>query len=291
MPPARTRAPLPRITDPYWPWEEPENDSEIMAVEKVRVAHNSESVDSKKYTVKKAASSNSAKAEAAQRKYEVEELRYERIYGKFVPDAANAAWFRRKAPRVDELLVARAAAVDATSHDEPCMQRYLTLATEFETDFGHQFSAKDGTDHHFDRMAFHAAQANGLKVIYGDDDVKIAEIITKPVVFDIHNPYPECHPRRGDFDSKLRKLSALCRSIDNAPAPLPTANGVVPFCIVNELAQSSCLAEQRHGYYDALYVKEQIYKLYGHHWEEINDYVGEKRENPYTPFVLRAPLW
>ncbi|KAJ7083520.1 hypothetical protein C8R43DRAFT_1142703 [Mycena crocata] len=148
MPPARTRAPLPRITDPYWPWEEPENDSEIMAVEKVRVAHNSRVCRLKKI-YEKAASSNSAKAEAAQRKYEVEELRYERIYGNAL--GSMNCWWQGRRQLMPPVMMSRACS------------GYLTLATEFETDFGHQFSAKDGTDHHFDRMAFHAAQANGSK--------------------------------------------------------------------------------------------------------------------------------
>ncbi|KAJ7119274.1 hypothetical protein C8R43DRAFT_960203 [Mycena crocata] len=212
--------------------------------------------------------------------YETQKIKYEDSFGKFVPDSENAAWFARKAPRAEELRVARLAAMDATDHDDPAMALALDLGEKFEEDFGQAFS--DDLNFHFERFASHAASARCLHFVHGDDVTKWAARAEQPVTFDICNPYPEGHHRRGDFDNKLRKLKALADEDAHGHAPHgdepPTPpSGVVTFRIVNP--------------YAAEYNRQRIQRMTLYHWEDVWDSVGEKRENPHSPFVRRYPLW
>ncbi|KAJ7108363.1 hypothetical protein C8R43DRAFT_962907 [Mycena crocata] len=197
--------------------------------------------------------------------YETQKIKYEDSFGKFVPDSENAAWFARKAPRAEELRVARLAAMDATDHDDPAMALALDLGEKFEEDFGQAF---------FDDLNFHFERA--LLALRARDDVtKWAARAEQPVTFDICNPYPEGHHRRGDFDNKLRKLKALADEDAHGHAPHgdepPTPpSGVVTFPEYN---------------------RQRIQRMTLYHWEECVDSVGEKRGNPHSPFVRRYPLW
>lgn len=75
--------------------------------------------------------------------------RYEDAYGKFVPDAQNAAWFAKKAPRVAELALVRVKAgkplvapssastmlmpvpAEQDRYDHPDMVMYLNAGLSF----------------------------------------------------------------------------------------------------------------------------------------------------------------
>ncbi|KAJ7159326.1 hypothetical protein C8R43DRAFT_1124539 [Mycena crocata] len=202
--------PLPRITDPYAPPEDPEDVAETMeelrSEEANRVIQNA-MVALLKQLYEKASTADAEDADIYLDAYETQKIKYEDSFGKFVPDSENAAWFARKAPRAEELRVARLAAMDATDHDDPAMALALDLGEKFEEDFGQAFS--DDLNFHFERFASHAASARCLHFVHGDDVTKWAARAEQPVTFDICNPYPEGHHRRGDFDNKLRKLKAL----------------------------------------------------------------------------------
>ncbi|KAJ7673925.1 hypothetical protein DFH06DRAFT_1123585 [Mycena polygramma] len=119
-----------------------------------------------------------------------------------IPKAASA---RKTAPRarVAEMLRAWEAAVPKDRHDDPEMEIYLAAVAEaFEADFGYSYSAGDGWDPHFKRMAFHASVAQDLRRRFDNDAEKIATEISKPFVCTIHNPFPEGDPRREDLETE-----------------------------------------------------------------------------------------
>ena len=170
---------------------------------------------------------------------------YERLYGKFVPDAQNAQWFARQAPRVAELRLARenAAGWSTLSHQGRwnlttsvysggrLLRRpsngvvfigwYVTfsavgflvdangvflIARAFEEDFGHPFSAPDGLNEHFARMESHRSTAEELATLYDNDAEKIAAVTSQPLTFHVYNPYAENDQRRADLDVKRTSL-------------------------------------------------------------------------------------
>ncbi|KAJ7147942.1 hypothetical protein C8R43DRAFT_952951 [Mycena crocata] len=295
--------PLPRITDPYAPPEDPEDIAETMeelrSEEANRVIQNATVALLKQLygPTEKASTADAEDADIYLDAYETRKIKYEDSFGKFVPDAENAAWFARKAPRAEELRVARMAAMDATDHDDPAMALALDLGEKFEEDFGQAFS--DDLNFHFERFASHAASARCLHFVHGDDVTKWAARAEQPVTFDICNPYPEGHHRRGDFDNKLA-ASTVCTDEDahgHAPhgdEPPTPPSGVVTFRIVNPYAGRSggvSASEVLRGFYDAEYSRQRIQRMTLYHWEDVWDSVGEKRENPHSPFVRRYPLW
>ncbi|KAJ7182225.1 hypothetical protein C8R43DRAFT_940374 [Mycena crocata] len=291
--------PLPRITDPYAPPEDPEDIAETMeelrSEEANRVIQNATvALLQQLYgPTEKASTADAEDADIYLDAYETRKIKYEDSFGKFVPDAENTAWFARKAPR----RVARMAAMDATDHDDPAMALALDLGEKFEEDFGQAFS--DDLNFHFERFASHAASARCLHFVHGDDVTKWAARAEQPVTFDICNPYPEGHHRRGDFDNKLA-ASTVCTDEDahgHAPhgdEPPTPPSGVVTFRIVNPYAGRSggvSASEVLCGFYDAEYSRQRIQRMTLYHWEDVWDSVGEKRENPHSPFVRWYPLW
>ncbi|KAJ7149088.1 hypothetical protein C8R43DRAFT_1128848 [Mycena crocata] len=280
---------------------------ELRSEEANRVIQNA-TVALLKQLYEKASTADAEDADIYLDAYETRKIKYEDSFGKFVPDAENAAWFASQSAsgRGTEggtdggkykLLTNTRCAVDATDHDDPAMALALDLGEKFEEDFGQAFS--DDLNFHFERFASHAASARCLHFVHGDDVTKWAARAEQPVTFDICNPYPEGHHRRGDFDNKLRKLKALADEDAHGHAPHgdepPTPpSGVVTFRIVNPYAGRSggvSASEVLRGFYDAEYSRQRIQRMTLYHWEDVWDSVGEKRENPHSPFVRRYPLW
>ncbi|KAJ7121810.1 hypothetical protein C8R43DRAFT_959588 [Mycena crocata] len=262
--------PLPRITDPYAPPEDPEDIAETM--EELRSEEANRVIQNATVALLKQLYGPTEKASTA--------------------DAEDADIYldayETRTPRAEELRVARMAAMDATDHDDPAMALALDLGEKFEEDFGQAFS--DDLNFHFERFASHAASARCLHFVHGDDVTKWAARAEQPVTFDICNPYPEGHHRRGDFDNKLRKLKALADEDAHGHAPHgdepPTPpSGVVTFRIVNPYAGRSggvSASEVLRGFYDAEYSRQRIQRMTLYHWEDVWDSVGEKRENPHS---------
>ncbi|KAJ7503601.1 hypothetical protein B0H11DRAFT_2222227 [Mycena galericulata] len=208
---------------------------------------------------------------------------YQDIFGRFVPDSENAAWFAKINPRIEQMLVARQTAANIERHDHPDMVEYFAAARAFENDFGHPFiahDADDGLDKHFKRMAFQAATAAELQEL---GDAWTSKVISEPLTFTLKNPYPEGDQRRLDFDVKLRLFK---RTLEGEAAVEELPSNVLadfPFSLRVTDLQS---------YYDAVYTQHKLFCKEIHHWEYFNDDIGEKRDGRgLTPFPPRPPLW
>ncbi|KAJ7488483.1 hypothetical protein B0H11DRAFT_1912975 [Mycena galericulata] len=207
---------------------------------------------------------------------------YQDIFGRFVPDSENAAWFAKINPRIEQMLVARQTAANIDRHDHADMVKYFAAARAFEDDFGHPFTAHDaddGLDEHFKRMAFQTSTAAKLQEL---GDAWTSKVISEPLTFTLKNPYPEGDQRRLDFDVKLRLFKRTLEgeaAVDELPsnvlADFPFSLGVTDL----------------QSYYDAVYTQHKLFCKEIHHWEYFNDDIGEKRDGRgLTPFPLRPPL-
>ncbi|KAJ7018655.1 hypothetical protein C8F04DRAFT_1198695 [Mycena alexandri] len=291
--------PLPRITDPYAPRENPPTAAEILEQEEDRVAHNARICALRKRhsaafyaAVKLHASIPNARVrfeatEETLAEVETETILYERLYGKFIPDTENPAWFARKAPRIAELTLLRqkAAREVPLRYDHPDMVCYLAAANAlaedtFEEDFGHPFSLSDGLDIEFDRMASHRSSAAWLLKTFSDDPVGLATYASNPFVFQVNNPYPEDDTRRERFDLMLRQLKLLVEGPrDSETLPANVVNSF-PFSLTNPWQH---LEDWRLcGYYDACFIEEKISNLALYHWEALHDRLCILM-NPQTP--------
>ncbi|KAJ7655318.1 hypothetical protein DFH06DRAFT_1133179, partial [Mycena polygramma] len=147
---------------------------------------------------------------------------YEKLYGKFVADAENRAWFARKKPRMEELMKLRQVAAR-----EGLRGRLRPRIC------GH-----DGLDEHFKEMASHAHSAARLRERNSNNVESMVAEAARPLSFEVSNPYPVGHPRRGDFDDWLRDRAS---SLLDAPllAALPaTVIDPFPFTVRNPYANS-----------------------------------------------------
>ncbi|KAJ7238316.1 hypothetical protein B0H12DRAFT_1075306 [Mycena haematopus] len=299
MAPSRTVVTLPRIipriTDPY---SGDNGYAPILSVEAARVAHNQE-VCRLREAYEKAKERNSSIVNERDRweanrkfmkRYYTSESSYEDMFGKFVPDSENAAWFAKINPRIAELLIARESLANVDRHDHPDMVKYLAAAKAFEEDFGHAFTAHDaadGLDEHFNRMAFHAWVAQDLASKCAGDTDKLGQILSAPLNFVVYNPYradefcSEFNDK--DFDMKLREIKRKLEG-DAAVEKLPST-------VLQNFPFSLSFTDLQ-GYYDARYTEEQLFEMSVHHAEELSGDVGGKRENrTSTPLPRRPPLW
>ncbi|KAJ6499883.1 hypothetical protein DFH09DRAFT_1102808 [Mycena vulgaris] len=225
--------------------------------------------------------------------YELELARYQEAFGKFVPDAENAAWFARKGPRIAELAAARAAAAQINHHDHPAMVVYLAAEKAFELDFGHQFSSSDGLDEHFQQMAFHARTAEALATRFNDDTQEIAATASEPLVFYIYNPYPAGDARRTRFALEIRRYA---RELDPPAEPGAAEGTTIGFSITNCFAKSPekslySLQRRLQQYYKCVYTKHLLVTVAEDHRDDYEDMVYENRENPHSPYVPPTMLW
>ncbi|KAJ7710873.1 hypothetical protein B0H17DRAFT_1173649 [Mycena rosella] len=266
--------PLPRITDPYHPDFYDITHSVQVAQEKARVRANKEVCKLRKaYVVvdrqdvpEKAWALNAKEIVSAHLRGEADwdaQLPYERAlacyqeeYGKFVPDAENAAWFARKAPRIIALQAARAAA-----------------PRQFEIDVGHAFSSDDGADEHFKEMAFHAGAAEDLASSCGSDPQQMVAAASEPLIFTVYNVYPQHDPRHARFDTEMRRYAL---TLEPTPTPSATVGNEIPFRIDNSFANSPA---------------DLMFQIECGHADDYRDLVQEKRENPHSPYVPAPALW
>ncbi|KAJ7602058.1 hypothetical protein DFH06DRAFT_1351743 [Mycena polygramma] len=291
---------LPRITDPYAPREALETGaqtaSEKREEEKLRVTANRRIVRLQKQHEKAVAGNLSIANEAAREQANLPTFmaqrlavqEYEKLYGKFVADAENRAWFARKKPRMEELMKLRQVAEDIDRHDNIAMVVYLQRARAFEEDFGHEFCGHDGLDEHFKEMASHAHSAARLRERNSNNVEAMVAEAARPLSFEVSNPYPVGHPRRGDFDDWLRDRAS---SLLDAPllAALPaTVIDPFPFTVRNPYANSRRVLA---GHYKLVYLRNMIQTTGLYHWEAANGCPGEGRGNTHTPFVPRPRLW
>ncbi|KAJ7682334.1 hypothetical protein DFH06DRAFT_1119600 [Mycena polygramma] len=153
--------------------------------------------------------------------------------------------------RVSQLLAAREAAgkpylLPADRHDEPEMVRCLELEKAFEADFGFPFSSEDGWDPHFKRMTFHALVAETLCHRFNNDASKIAVEFSKPLIFNVQNPYLDGDARQLNLEMELRRSKLMYEGAD-AVDSLPLAiNTQFPFRL--RLPCTACWGPA--GYYD-----------------------------------------
>ncbi|KAJ7715337.1 hypothetical protein B0H16DRAFT_1477494 [Mycena metata] len=299
-----------RRIDPYAPRESPPTPAEILEQEEDRLAHNARICALRKYAaVKLHASITNARArfeatEETLAEVETQTILYEQLYGKFIPDAQNPAWFARKAARIADLVLLRQKATRGVPlrYDHPDMVRYLTAGASelylgsfyvanalaedaFEEDFGHPFSHSDGLDIEFDRMASHRSSAAWLFKTFSDDPVGLATYASKPLVFQIDNPYPEDNTRRKRFDLMLRQLKLLVEG-PRGSETLP-ANVVDPFPFSLTNPWQNLEQWRLCGYYDACFIREKISNLALYHWEALHDQLSVLM-NPQTPPTAEA---
>ncbi|KAJ6575941.1 hypothetical protein DFH09DRAFT_1453522 [Mycena vulgaris] len=310
--------PLPRITDPYAPpydWgdypailedrtcgEQVEREAEgdipaagqgkptafQMQQERGRILLNAKVCKLRKRYERTKAANASVENASDRADANWDDWHYKRLYGKFVPDGENAAWFARKTPRIAELMIlrARAAAAAGDRHDDPDMIIYLDAAKLFETDFGHHFSCDDGLNCYFNCMAYTTLMAAALASECNHDAEAIAAVASEPVSFDVINPYPVGDERRDWFDTKMRGITlALHR-----PGELPLdVNEIFAFCLANGYAGQGELELREH--YRLLYIKHLIRVLESNHSDTYGDLVEEKREFPRSSWIEQPPLW
>ncbi|KAJ6524119.1 hypothetical protein DFH09DRAFT_1329645 [Mycena vulgaris] len=293
---------LPRITDPYHPdYCTPTHELQQLREEE-RVQRNALVCKLGK-AHKRAKKANAKKITHphlrdltdwdTQGPYELELARYQEAFGKFVPDAENAAWFARKGPRIAELAAARAAAAQINHHDHPAMVVYLAAEKAFELDFGHQFSSSDGLDEHFQQMAFHARTAEALATRFNDDTQEIAATASEPLVFYIYNPYPAGDARRTRFALEIRRYA---RELDPPAEPGAAEGTTIGFSITNCFAKSPekslySLQRRLQQYYKCVYTKHLLVTVAEDHRDDYEDMVYENRENPHSPYVPPTMLW
>ncbi|KAJ7631450.1 hypothetical protein DFH06DRAFT_1140682 [Mycena polygramma] len=176
--------------------------------------------------------------------------------------------------RVSQLLAAREAAgkphlcaryqtiyfhpVPADRHDEPEMVRYLELEKAFEADFGFPFSSEDGWDPHFKRMTFHALVAENLRHRFNNDTSKIAAEFSKPLIFNVQNPYLDGDARQLNLEMELRRNKLMYEGAD-AVDSLPLAiNTQFPFRL--RFPCSACWGPA--GYYDVYWFQQPVNRKY-----------------------------
>ncbi|KAJ7437711.1 hypothetical protein FB451DRAFT_1193105 [Mycena latifolia] len=217
---------LPRITNPYAPPRPFIESAELEEEEPERILHNRKV---QRLLKRHALTLVSDKAKEANASIACERDRdeanwktwvpyddaledYENKYGKFVPDAENAAWFARKEPQVAELMVLRHRAGKVRRHDHPDMLAYFAAAHVFEDDFGHAFSCGDGLDDHFKQMESHTITAHALKTYYTAEEVE--EVLSTPLEFTIRNPYYDDDLKRNRFDAICVWIRDLLEEIE-----------------------------------------------------------------------------
>ncbi|KAJ7642827.1 hypothetical protein B0H17DRAFT_1216368 [Mycena rosella] len=295
--PVRVPSPLPRITDPYhWMYDSLLYPAELVRQESGRIASNAEVCRLLKLHVKakRANAKNIPNRDLREREgwdtqllYEREKSAYEDEYGKFVPDAENAAWFARKAPRVVLLKAARAAAVELNNHDDPLMAAYLALAQEFEADFGHAFSSQDGWDEHFKQMAFHASTAEALAARFDNDVEQIAAAASQPVKFTVYNPYGPDDTNYLRFNNEMRRHAL---TLDPAATSPPSEGKEIVFLIANCFAD--CPERRLRQHYKCAYIKYLLQRTAWDHSNDLNDTIQESRgANSASPFTGLRLLW
>ncbi|KAJ7615720.1 hypothetical protein DFH06DRAFT_1145760 [Mycena polygramma] len=170
--------------------------------------------------------------------------------------------------RISQLLAAREAAgkpylLPADRHDEPEMVRYLELEKAFEADFGFPFSSEDGWDPHFKRMTFHALVAENLCHRFNNDASKIAAEFSKPLIFNVQNPYLDGDARQLNLEMELRRSKLMYEGAD-AVDSLPLAiNTQFPFRL--RLPCTACWGPAGYydGYWAAIMVRDMLQQL-GH---------------------------
>ncbi|KAJ7496474.1 hypothetical protein FB451DRAFT_1162623 [Mycena latifolia] len=205
---------------------------------------------------------------------------YENKYGKFVPDAENAAWFARKEPRVAELMVLRHHAGKVRRHDHPDMLAYFAAAHVFEDDFGHAFLCGDGLDDHFKQMESHTITAHALKTYYTAEEVE--EVLSTPLEFTIRNPYYDDDLKRNRFDAIFEEIAASSQdSCHHFSLRMLDGDADAPDWHEWRLEQ----------HYKRVWIRDLLEEIERHHFEAWSDMVGEKRFNVRLPFVKRPSLW
>ncbi|KAJ6545759.1 hypothetical protein B0H19DRAFT_1076020 [Mycena capillaripes] len=273
---------LPRITEPYSGDHGYEpflgSFASVLSVEAARAAHNKEVCQLRKAYISEKAMDEGDSWDAMTEYYRSKSS-YQEMYGKFVPDSQNAAWFAKINPRIAELLMARKSLANVEHHDHPDMVKYLAAAEAFEEEFEHPFTAhdaEDGLDEHFNRMAFHACIAKGL----AGDPNKLAEVLSTPLTFTVYNPYLREEYRSEfndeDFDRKLRDIKRELEGDAAVEALEPTVLKNFPFSLSFTDLQ---------GYYDAKYTEEKLYWMSMHHSEELSD---DKIKNLFTSLATTS---
>ncbi|KAJ7601467.1 hypothetical protein DFH06DRAFT_1352756 [Mycena polygramma] len=302
-----TKSPLPRITDPY----APRGEDDPLPVTAEKVAEERERVTANKRVCRllrkheRTVAASASIPNDAERQEKTSETwvdhfmavrEYECRYGKFVPDAENAAWQARKKPRMEELYKLRAVAQDVYDYNHIAVVIYLTRERAFAEDFGHDFSGYDGLDEHFKQLEAYADSAAHLRQWKKNDLVAMIAEAERPFTFEIHNPYPDGHPRREDFDAKMRGRAANILAPHLLAAWPATVMDVFPFQMRNtwagwERGRANGGELVLHEYYKLQYTRDGLHNMELYHWEAANDAVGEKREYTHCPFVPRPALW
>lgn len=78
----------------------------------------------------------------------------------------------------------------------------MDLERAFAQDFGHEFSGYNGLDKHFKQLEAYADSEAHLRQWKKNDLAAMIAEAERPFTFQIDNPYPKGHERRGDFDAK-----------------------------------------------------------------------------------------
>ncbi|KAJ7603348.1 hypothetical protein DFH06DRAFT_1350293 [Mycena polygramma] len=298
-----TKPPLPRITDPYAPRDD---DDPLPVTAEEKAAEEGERVKANRRVCgllqkhERTVAATASLPNDAERQEKTSETwvnhfmavrDYERRYGKFVRDTENAAWQARKKPRMEELYKLRAVAQHIYDHDHILVVIYLARERAFAEDFGHDFSGYDGLDEHFKQLGAYADSAAHLRQWKKNDLGAMIAEAKRPFIFKIYNPYPDGHPRREDFDAKMRDRAADLLDPQLLAAWPATVMDEFPFQIRNPWATWGDETEVLLGYYRLQYTRDDLENMQLYHWEAANDAVGEKREYTHCPFVPRPALW
>ncbi|KAJ7182281.1 hypothetical protein C8R43DRAFT_940436 [Mycena crocata] len=282
--PTLARVPLPRITDPYSPHHSPnflarEEAARVKANKKIRrlIKKHEKSVKQNVaiHCVLRRAEANAETGDALHR----ELSDYENRYGKFVPDTENQAWFEVKQPRIEAMTRLRNEAVAANNFNR-CTE-YFEADAVFKKDFGHNFSPEDGFDRFFSRMKSYARTKENLEILF--DDQEIIEAMSKPLTFEVSNPYDKGTYDQTKFDILMHKWA------NKHGDAWPAKHGLIMFSFPNPHADAPDL--RLRGFCECVFVMETIKDMAYYHREDERDEVGNERDDHNSPWIQHPYLW
>ncbi|KAK7059987.1 hypothetical protein R3P38DRAFT_3168440 [Favolaschia claudopus] len=306
--------PLRRITDPYKPpeqWLSPPGPGEEIDVPVPRISEEDMKVEEPARILHNAKISKLEKANASAhcklekmswettdarayikardragdklRDYTRELWDYQDKYGKWVPDADNAAWFQRKGIREEALLALRKLAV--TTQAQSDFIKYFAKADAFREDFGHNFYHDDGLDDYLKQVEHRLQCARSLDEMFAGDSTKMAEYACQPVVFECFMPFS--YPMYGledAFKAKAREL--VCELYGRRIESSPRSDMVSTFRLTNRHAEDPDRRLQE--YYRLRYVAFEVQAWNTSHLSCEQDDFEEYRDFPWEE---PRPLW
>ncbi|KAK7016888.1 hypothetical protein R3P38DRAFT_3202187 [Favolaschia claudopus] len=282
-----TDVPVPRISEEDIKVEEPArilHNAKISKLEKANASAycklgkmNRETIDARAYIKAR------DRAGDKLRDYTRELWDYQDKYGKWVPDADNAAWFQRKGIREEALLALRKLAV--TTQTQSDFIKYFAKADAFREDFGHNFYHDDGLDDYLKQVEHRLHCARSLDEMFAGDSTKMAEYACQPVVLECFMPFS--YPMYGledAFKAKAREL--VCELYGRPIEPSPRSDKVSTFRLTNRHAQDPDRRLQE--YYRLQYVSSEVQAWNTSHLSCERDDLEEYRDFPWEE---PRPLW